>query len=88
MTIDFAALIPVEVKRQTLEADRQRFIAEGYDNQRARDRVQAILDTGGFTGNDVDAATAQIAQFEANMAVIAKAVTAVDTQLAGLGVDA
>lgn len=86
--MDFSSLIPVEVKRQTLEADRQRFIAEGYDNQRARDRVQAILDAGGFTGNDVDAATAQIAQFEANMAVIAKAVTAVDTQLAGLGVDA
>ena len=74
-TFDFAALIPVDVQRQTLEADRQRFIVEGYDNQRARDRVAAIA---------VDAP--EVAQFEANMNVLADAIARIDQQLAALGV--
>lgn len=73
--MDFAQFVPVDVQRQALEADRQRFIAEGYDNQRARDRIVAI-DPVGFAE--------QIAQFEANMAVIAQALTAVDNQIAAL----
>ena len=74
-TFDFAALIPVDVQRATLEADRQRFIIEGYDNQRARDRVAAIA---------VDAP--EVAQFEANMNVLADAIARIDQQLAALGV--
>lgn len=72
-TFDFAALIPVDVQRATLEADRQRFIIEGYDNQRARDRVAAIA---------VDAP--EVAQFEANMNVLADAIARIDQQLAAL----
>ena len=72
-TFDFAALIPVDVQRATLEADRQRFIVEGYDNQRARDRVAAIA---------VDAP--EVAQFEANMNVLADAIARIDQQLAAL----
>ena len=74
-TFDFAALIPVDVQRATLEADRQRFIVEGYDNQRARDRVAAIA-----------ADAPEVAQFEANMNVLADAIARIDQQLAALGV--
>jgi hypothetical protein len=73
MSMDFAALIPVDVQRATLEADRQRFIVEGYDNQRARDRVAAV-----------DANAPEIAQLEANMNILANAITAIDEQLTQL----
>ena len=74
--MDFAQFVPVEVQRQALEADRQRIIGEGYDLQRARDRVKAI---------DHVAFADQIAQFEANMTVIAKALAVVDDQITQLG---
>jgi len=71
MSMDFAALIPVDVQRATLEADRQRFIAEGYDNQRTRERVATV--------SPDDPA---LAQLDENLRVLTVAVQQIDQQLA------
>lgn len=73
--MDFAQFVPVEIQRQALEADRQRIIGEGYDLQRARDRVKAI---------DPVMFADQIAQYDANITIVAKALTVVDDQIAAL----
>ena len=74
--MDFAQFVPVEVQRQALEGDRQRIIGEGYDLQRARDRVKAI---------DPVVFADQIAQYDANITIVAKALAVVDNQITQLG---
>jgi len=73
--MDFAQFVPVEVQRQALEADRQRIIGEGYDLQRARDRVKAI---------DPVMFADQIAQHNTNISIMTKALAVVDDQIAAL----
>lgn len=75
----FSDAIHVDAQRETLLAERQAFIAQGYDVERAKQRLQAITRI-----NPNREYHEELAKADDNLVTLAEMITAIDDQLAAL----